>query len=107
MALNTEMLKFFALPFIADPKGHPEFEELFTETWRSTLMDRLDKFLEGLPDEVTMPRLYTQSQALVEAETSPNDLSSGVAASGEMPLGADVPLEHVSKAEASNSSFYE
>ncbi|XP_049781094.1 lisH domain-containing protein ARMC9-like [Schistocerca cancellata] len=40
---ETEFLRFYALPYVNDPKSHPSFQNLFTQTTRSTYCRRTDK----------------------------------------------------------------
>ncbi|XP_046984666.1 lisH domain-containing protein ARMC9-like [Schistocerca americana] len=42
---ETEFLRFYALPYVNDPKSHPSFQNLFTDTWISDLRAKLNQFL--------------------------------------------------------------
>lgn len=59
LANRPECLPYFAFEHVNDPKKHPSFEHLFTTRWRTELIDRVDHFLERLPEKEDISKLYS------------------------------------------------
>lgn len=59
MAADPTFLSFFALPYIHHPQTHPSFHQLFTPQFASQLKSQLRHFLQSIPDEQSLPELYT------------------------------------------------
>lgn len=57
LSMKFEILPYFAFELIGDPQKHPNFQHLFSMEWKAELLDRLDKFLENLPEHETQPEL--------------------------------------------------
>ncbi|XP_053379152.1 lisH domain-containing protein ARMC9-like isoform X2 [Mercenaria mercenaria] len=58
LSQTTEFLPYYALPFVPNPKGHPSYKELFTDTWIKDLEVRLEKFLTLSLKSTPQPRLF-------------------------------------------------
>lgn len=58
LSQTTEFLPFYALPFVPNPKAHPSYKELFTDTWMKDLEVRLEKFLTLSLKSTPQPRLF-------------------------------------------------
>lgn len=58
LSQTTEFLPFYALPFVPDPKTHPSYRELFTESWSKDLEARVDKFLALSLKSINHPKLF-------------------------------------------------
>ncbi|KAL8583522.1 hypothetical protein ACOMHN_054838 [Nucella lapillus] len=58
LSQTTECLSYYALPYVANPKTHPTYRELFTESWSKDLTARVEKFLTLSLKSATQPRLF-------------------------------------------------
>ncbi|XP_078616903.1 lisH domain-containing protein ARMC9-like isoform X1 [Branchiostoma floridae x Branchiostoma japonicum] len=58
LSQTTEFLPFYALPFVPNPRAHPSFKELFSESWVPDLKMRLEKFLTLTLKSASQPRLF-------------------------------------------------
>lgn len=58
LSQTTEFLPYYALPFVPNPKGHPSYKELFTDSWIKDLEVRLEKFLTLALKSTPQPRLF-------------------------------------------------
>eukprot|EP00762_Andalucia_godoyi_P004331 ANDGO_05445.mRNA.1 LisH domain-containing protein ARMC9 OS=Pongo abelii GN=ARMC9 PE=2 SV=1 len=53
---NAELLPYFALPFVSNPRSHPSFSRLFQPEWLSALRSLLEQFIsENLDKKSTEP----------------------------------------------------
>ncbi|KFQ23500.1 LisH domain-containing protein ARMC9, partial [Merops nubicus] len=59
LSQTTELLPFYALPFVPNPMVHPLFKELFQDSWTSDLRTRLEIFLSLNLKARQTPRLLT------------------------------------------------
>lgn len=69
LSRHPACLPYFAFEYVDDPKKHPSFEHLFTTCWRTELIDRVDRFLERLPEKEDIPMLYS----LVKSSTQQDE----------------------------------
>lgn len=53
---NEDLLPFFAFPYLEDEKIHSNYEILSSTEWKNDLLDRLDAFLDKLPEKEVDPR---------------------------------------------------
>ncbi|XP_064642056.1 lisH domain-containing protein ARMC9-like isoform X2 [Lineus longissimus] len=58
LSQTTEFLPFYALPFVPNPRAHPTYRELFSDTWVSDLQLRIEKFLTLAMASSAQPRLF-------------------------------------------------
>ncbi|XP_041378217.1 lisH domain-containing protein ARMC9-like isoform X2 [Gigantopelta aegis] len=58
LSQTTEFLPFYALPFVPNPKAHPSYKELFSDSWSEDLENRLDKFISLALKSAPQPRLF-------------------------------------------------
>ncbi|XP_074654207.1 lisH domain-containing protein ARMC9-like isoform X2 [Tubulanus polymorphus] len=58
LSQTTEFLPYYALPFVPQPKTHPTYREIFTDSWVMELQARLDKFLSLALQSTDQPRLF-------------------------------------------------
>ncbi|XP_014801558.1 PREDICTED: lisH domain-containing protein ARMC9 isoform X2 [Calidris pugnax] len=59
LSQTTELLPFYALPFVPNPMVHPSFKELFQDSWTLDLRTRLERFLSLTLKARQTPRLLT------------------------------------------------
>lgn len=54
----SEFLPFYAFPYVADPKSHPAYRELFQQEWAFDLKRKLMAFLDTFDHEKqALPKL--------------------------------------------------
>ena len=63
LAHSGEFLAFYALPYIPQPHLHPSFEDLFSLDWVTQQRMTLEKYLQSLPTEQPLPKLYAMLEA--------------------------------------------
>ena len=57
LAKTTELIPFFALPYIKNPYEHPTMKVLFTKDWTANLKTQLEEFVSNLLDPASEPIL--------------------------------------------------
>ncbi|GMH34462.1 hypothetical protein BSKO_02296 [Bryopsis sp. KO-2023] len=78
LAHSNEFLPFYALPYVSQPWTHPTFSHLFEKSWKDDLRSNLTDFLESVPEEISVPRLYqTCWQQLTQGEENTGQESTG------------------------------
>eukprot|EP00210_Caulerpa_lentillifera_P001948 g1869.t1 len=65
LSSRSECLPYFAFEYVEDPRKHASFEHLFTAQWRTEFVDRVDRFLERLPDREDIPKLYSLAKEII------------------------------------------
>ncbi|KAI8907350.1 hypothetical protein EDD86DRAFT_227980 [Gorgonomyces haynaldii] len=64
IASHPQLMQYYALPYIPDPKQHPSFSELFTDEWHIQIRETLDRVLD---------RIGTKKPELFEILTRPTE----------------------------------
>lgn len=57
LSKTTELIPFFALPYIKNPYDHPTMKVLFTKEWTANLKTQLEEFVANLLDPSSEPIL--------------------------------------------------
>ncbi|KAG8445016.1 hypothetical protein GDO86_009963 [Hymenochirus boettgeri] len=57
LSQTTELVPFYALPFVRNPAAHPLFKELLQDLWESELKKKLEMFLSVTLKAAKTPRL--------------------------------------------------
>ncbi|KAF5399556.1 hypothetical protein PHET_06798 [Paragonimus heterotremus] len=59
LSQSTELLPYYALPYVPNPKEHPLYQQLFKDTWRRSVLMKLSALIDSvlLEGKPTCPRL--------------------------------------------------
>ncbi|KAA3671320.1 uncharacterized protein DEA37_0009255 [Paragonimus westermani] len=59
LSQSTDLLPYYALPYVPNPKEHPIYQQLFKDTWRKSVLMKLSALIDSvlLEGKSTCPRL--------------------------------------------------
>ena len=80
MAADPEFVPFYALPYVEDPRTHPSFRLLFTETWADEQTSAMAEFLNNVPAAPPRPTIYRLYDAHVGLVNEPAAAAAAAAA---------------------------
>jgi len=79
LAQTTEVLQYYALPYVPNPMEHPYFKHIFTKDWVLELRNKLQFFLNLFNSNKEAPLIYQMYNAYVNnlgEKGSPNKQDS-------------------------------
>uniref|UniRef100_A0A8C5DVA7 LisH domain-containing protein ARMC9 n=1 Tax=Gouania willdenowi TaxID=441366 RepID=A0A8C5DVA7_GOUWI len=59
LSQTTELVSYYALPFVSNPTVHPSFKHLFRDSWIPQLKEKLEQFLSVTLKSSNSPRLLS------------------------------------------------
>ena len=72
LAQTTEVLQYYAFPYVPNPTEHPYFKHIFTKEWVSDLRNKLEFFLSLLNSNQEAPLIYQMYNAYVNSLNDKN-----------------------------------
>lgn len=63
LASDSNLLSYYALPYVRDPQSHPSFRHIFTPTFVADLRQQISNALLAVPFQHPLPRLYSMYAA--------------------------------------------
>jgi len=104
LAQTTEVLQYYAFPYVPNPTEHPYFKHIFTKEWASDLRNKLQFFLSLLNSNKEAPLIYQMYNAYV------NNLNEKEGQEGKSHRNEDEPsvgdyAKIIAQLEASNQDL--
>ncbi|CAH8530249.1 unnamed protein product [Dicrocoelium dendriticum] len=59
LSQSTDLLPYYALPYVPNPREHPTYQRLFTDSWKSSIQQKLSSLLDTVltGGNIAVPRL--------------------------------------------------